>query len=89
MLPQHLKHTSWDQLQNGTEYYLDEVEKIVLEPGYELKLYNINEVCIARMRCNGVYQLLYMYEEILHKVKNFNEGVIEIDNTVCPYTDWD
>lgn len=89
MLPEHLKHTSWDQLQNGDEFHLDEVEKIVLEPGYELKLYNFNGVCIAHMKCNGVYHLLHMYEETLDKVRNFNEEVIQVDNTICPYTDWD
>lgn len=89
MLPDFQKHTSWFQLQNGAEFYADEVKKIVSERGNVLEIFDFNNNLLARMRCSCEDHLWDMHSQVLHEVRNFNKGVIEEDNTVCPYWDWD
>ena len=89
MLSEHLKHTSWDQLHNGEEFHADEVAKIVHEAPYVLELFDFNNNLLARMRCSCEDHLLDMHYQVLHEVKKFNQGVVEEDNTVCPYWDWE
>lgn len=89
MLPDYQKHTSWFQLQNGAEFHADEVKKIVSQRGNVLEIFDFNNNLLAKMRCSCEDHLWDMQSQVLHEVKNFNRGVIEVDNTVCPYWDWD
>jgi hypothetical protein len=89
MLPENLKHTSWFQLQNGAEFHADEVNKIVNDKGNILKIFDFDNNLLASMPCNSEDHLWHMRSQVLDEVRNFNKEVIEEDNTICPYMDWD
>lgn len=89
MLPQHLKHTAWYELQNGWDFYADEVAKVVQEPGYVLKLLGFDGELVAQMNCYHEDRFFEVYADVLIEIKKFNEEVIEEDNSTCPYWDWD
>jgi len=89
MLPEHLKHTSWFQLQNGADFHADEVKKIVNEKGNVLAIFDFNNNLLASLRCSSVDHLRDMHSQVLDEVRHFNKEVIEEDNTICPYWDWD
>jgi len=89
MLPENLKHTSWVQLQNGAEFHADEVKRIVNERGNILEIFDFNNNLLASMRCSCEDHLWDMRSQVLYEVRHFNKEVIEEDNTICPYWDWD
>ena len=89
MLPQHLKYTAWYELQNGWEFYVDEVAKIVREPGFVMDLYDFKGVLVASMTCRCEDHFYEVYFDVLSEIKKFNKGVKEVDNSVCPYWDWE
>jgi len=89
MLPENLKHTSWTQLQNGAEFHADEVNKVVNKKGNILEIFDFNNNLLASMRCNSKDHLWDMTSQVLDEVRNFNKGVIEEENTVCLFWDWD